>query len=371
MNGEGDMSVKDHSTIMLFGKKIPVPEYHIPATSQKGCQIQPNSTTMNACSNLKQTRIEMPRTQNIEIPKNSSKQENESKVTTSTVEDTMEASSTDQDKVLKKPDKIVQCPRCNSFDTKFCYFNNYNVNQPRHFCRNCHRYWTAGGTMRNVAVGAGRRKNKHIGSQYRQMIVASGGTPAANLEANDSLQHDNGIVLKFGLDVDASANNGTENREESSSLCVSSVTNGYTRGTELTESEQNRSKPLQSYPASSWIIPMNQSWNNVTSMVQSSMQMYPTTMQWCHAPMVAVTNIFTPNISLQFVPGSYGNGNVSIGSNGCTSPSSSTTSNSLCSGNGSPILGKHTRDSVLTHEEKPEMRVFAPKTLRIDETNLE
>jgi hypothetical protein len=46
MNGEGDMSVKDHSTIMLFGKKIPVQEYHIPATSQKGCQIQPNSTTM-------------------------------------------------------------------------------------------------------------------------------------------------------------------------------------------------------------------------------------------------------------------------------------------------------------------------------------
>jgi hypothetical protein len=225
--------------------------------------------------------------------------------------------------------------------------------------------------MRNVAVGAGRRKNKHIGSQYRQMIVASGGTPAANLEANDSLQHDNGIVLKFGLDVDASANNGTENREESSSLCVSSVTNGYTRGTELSETEQNRSKTLQSYPASSWIIPMNQSWNNVTSMVQSSMQMYPTTMQWCHAPMVAVTNIFTPNISLQFVPGSYGNGNVSIGSNGCTSPSSSTTSNSLCSGNGSPILGKHTRDSVLSHEEKLEMRVFAPKTLRIDETNLE
>jgi hypothetical protein len=37
-----------------------------------------------------------------------------------------------------------------------------------------------------------------------------------------------------------------------------------------------------------------------------------------------------------------------------------------------PLLGKHTsKDSVLTHEEKPEMRVFAPKTLRIDETNLE
>lgn len=63
-------------------------------------------------------------------------------------------------KNLQKPDKVVACPRCNSQDTKFCYYNNYNVNQPRHFCKNCQRYWTAGGTLRNVPVGAGRRKNK-------------------------------------------------------------------------------------------------------------------------------------------------------------------------------------------------------------------
>ncbi|KAI4372004.1 hypothetical protein MLD38_010292 [Melastoma candidum] len=60
----------------------------------------------------------------------------------------------------KKPDKIIPCPRCKSMETKFCYFNNYNVNQPRHFCKGCHRYWTAGGALRNVPVGAGRRKNK-------------------------------------------------------------------------------------------------------------------------------------------------------------------------------------------------------------------
>lgn len=61
----------------------------------------------------------------------------------------------------KKPDRTLPCPRCNSLDTKFCYYNNYNVNQPRHFCKGCQRYWTAGGTLRNVAVGAGRRKRKH------------------------------------------------------------------------------------------------------------------------------------------------------------------------------------------------------------------
>lgn len=64
---------------------------------------------------------------------------------------------------LKKPDKILPCPRCSSMDTKFCYFNNYNVNQPRHFCKHCQRYWTAGGAMRNVPVGAGRRKNRPLG----------------------------------------------------------------------------------------------------------------------------------------------------------------------------------------------------------------
>ncbi|OMO65378.1 Zinc finger, Dof-type [Corchorus olitorius] len=65
--------------------------------------------------------------------------------------------------VDKRPDKIIPCPRCKSMETKFCYFNNYNVNQPRHFCKGCQRYWTAGGALRNVPVGAGRRKAKPPG----------------------------------------------------------------------------------------------------------------------------------------------------------------------------------------------------------------
>ena len=60
----------------------------------------------------------------------------------------------------KASEKIIPCPRCKSMETKFCYFNNYNVNQPRHFCKGCQRYWTAGGALRNVPVGAGRRKAK-------------------------------------------------------------------------------------------------------------------------------------------------------------------------------------------------------------------
>jgi hypothetical protein len=57
-----------------------------------------------------------------------------------------------------KPVETLPCPRCESMNTKFCYYNNYSVTQPRHFCRQCQRYWTAGGTLRNVPVGGGSRK---------------------------------------------------------------------------------------------------------------------------------------------------------------------------------------------------------------------
>ncbi|XP_057544738.1 cyclic dof factor 4-like [Amaranthus tricolor] len=76
-----------------------------------------------------------------------------------------QSSSEDKNNNLinKRPDKIIPCPRCKSMETKFCYFNNYNVNQPRHFCKGCQRYWTAGGALRNVPIGAGRRKIKPPG----------------------------------------------------------------------------------------------------------------------------------------------------------------------------------------------------------------
>lgn len=53
----------------------------------------------------------------------------------------------------------LQCPRCESTNTKFCYYNNYNLSQPRHFCKNCRRYWTRGGALRNIPVGGGTRKS--------------------------------------------------------------------------------------------------------------------------------------------------------------------------------------------------------------------
>ncbi|MBA0704958.1 hypothetical protein Golax_017179, partial [Gossypium laxum] len=58
------------------------------------------------------------------------------------------------------PEVALKCPRCESTNTKFCYFNNYSLTQPRHLCKTCKRYWTRGGALRNVPVGGGCRRNK-------------------------------------------------------------------------------------------------------------------------------------------------------------------------------------------------------------------
>ncbi|RZB87746.1 dof zinc finger protein DOF4.6-like isoform X1 [Glycine soja] len=66
--------------------------------------------------------------------------------------------------VERKPrpqkEQAINCPRCHSINTKFCYYNNYSLTQPRYFCKTCRRYWTEGGTLRNIPVGGGSRKNK-------------------------------------------------------------------------------------------------------------------------------------------------------------------------------------------------------------------
>lgn len=63
-----------------------------------------------------------------------------------------------------QPEQALKCPRCDSTNTKFCYYNNYSLTQPRYFCKSCRRYWTKGGTLRNVPVGGGCRKNKRSSS---------------------------------------------------------------------------------------------------------------------------------------------------------------------------------------------------------------
>ncbi|KAK4782728.1 hypothetical protein SAY86_007102 [Trapa natans] len=71
------------------------------------------------------------------------------------------------------PEGPLKCPRCESTNTKFCYFNNYSLSQPRHFCKTCRRYWTRGGTLRNVPVGGGCRKNKRSKGSTSKSLASS------------------------------------------------------------------------------------------------------------------------------------------------------------------------------------------------------
>nr|GMC52318.1 dof zinc finger protein DOF3.4-like [Ipomoea batatas] len=72
--------------------------------------------------------------------------------------------------VAAEAEKLA-CPRCDSTNTKFCYYNNYNLCQPRYFCKSCRRYWTRGGSLRNVPVGGATRKPS---SKKRSRAVGSG-----------------------------------------------------------------------------------------------------------------------------------------------------------------------------------------------------
>ncbi|KAJ6809252.1 uncharacterized protein M6B38_161020 [Iris pallida] len=77
--------------------------------------------------------------------------------------------------------EALRCPRCDSSNTKFCYYNNYNLTQPRHFCKTCRRYWTKGGALRNVPIGGGCRKTRAAAT-----VVITGGTKSARPVAADA-----------------------------------------------------------------------------------------------------------------------------------------------------------------------------------------
>nr|XP_029117935.1 dof zinc finger protein DOF2.1 isoform X1 [Elaeis guineensis] len=83
-------------------------------------------------------------------------------------------------KLRPHPDQALKCPRCDSTNTKFCYYNNYSLSQPRYFCKGCRRYWTQGGSLRNVPVGGGSRKNKRSSSSSSKRIADQDPTANSN-----------------------------------------------------------------------------------------------------------------------------------------------------------------------------------------------
>ncbi|CAN6904506.1 unnamed protein product [Brassica oleracea] len=82
------------------------------------------------------------------------------------------------------PEAALKCPRCESTNTKFCYFNNYNLTQPRHFCKTCRRYWTRGGALRNVPVGGGFRRNKRSKPKSTVVVSADNNNTSSSLSCH-------------------------------------------------------------------------------------------------------------------------------------------------------------------------------------------
>ncbi|XP_074315783.1 cyclic dof factor 1-like [Silene latifolia] len=181
--------------ITLFGRKIQVKgdeDYHSPSSINDSCVDQVDKELVEASPMEENQEDDNSSAEAIDSEKDSQSQQDIEKESNDT-------KNPDQ-KQLKKPDKLLPCPRCKSMDTKFCYYNNYNINQPRHFCKSCYRYWTAGGTMRNVPVGAGRRKNKSSASRLSHLIVSEALESARFDGLNHSGLSPNGTVLTFGPD---------------------------------------------------------------------------------------------------------------------------------------------------------------------------
>ncbi|XP_062208595.1 cyclic dof factor 2-like isoform X2 [Phragmites australis] len=338
-----------------------------------------------------------------------------------------ESDGSGQEEVLKKPDKILPCPRCNSMETKFCYFNNYNVNQPRHFCRNCQRYWTAGGTMRNVPVGAGRRRNKQPSLHRHAMMPCDGDVS----NVSDATHHqslpveshvlpgptkENERVTKSGFEVplckseapvlynkeqsntDLVSLTSGDNKEEkscASSVAVSGCSENWMPENTVTKESNDVSGycngvskphlPSQSYPTGPTLVfPWSHGWNNVAVMAatQCSTPVHglengkasPLSLQ--PPPVMPAPGICAPVVPFPLVPPFWScipgwpNGTCSSpwpGSNGTALPSLPPNS-TTCTGNNSTILGKHSREANSLGGEKARKNLWTPKALRIDDT---
>lgn len=121
------------------------------------------------------------------------------------------------------------CPRCASTNTKFCYYNNYSLSQPRYFCKGCRRYWTKGGSLRNVPVGGGCRKNRRgksssssrLQHQSHQRAFSCENTESSSVgddaQQNNNVSRDIDMALVFAKFLNPKPTTGEDNNGSPSS----------------------------------------------------------------------------------------------------------------------------------------------------------
>ncbi|KAL9662651.1 hypothetical protein QQ045_027484 [Rhodiola kirilowii] len=312
----------------------------------------------------------------------------------------VETDTGSQEKVLKKPDKVIPCPRCRSLNTKFCYFNNYNVNQPRHFCKNCQRYWTAGGTIRNVPVGAGKRKNKQLPLQYNQVATSSeGSTQGDSVASSDHLVQSNlsisipptslngndeaaklcmtplcdSMVSMFSQNGPITVELASTGVAEEPSLSVSSILSTTMNELELQNKEAAIFRPSGLYHGSTPSIPLpyctNPQWTYPWVPVTCWRQPGEPT-ETGHISLEDVPVICTPDINFPVIPywgciPVFNNSASKVSLAGSSQHfSSPCATDSPCSSSSTANLGKHLRETNASAEEKK--CLWVPKSKKID-----
>ncbi|XP_060193782.1 cyclic dof factor 3-like isoform X2 [Lycium barbarum] len=306
---------------------------------------------------------------------------------TSKSEEEQGETSNSQEKILKKPHKILPCPRCNSMETKFCYFNNYNVSQPRHFCKNCQRYWTAGGTMRNVPVGAGRRKHKNSVLHYSHISVSEALSNARTDLPNGSQRPPlklNETILTFDTDkpLCESMVSVLNIADKTTQNCSG---NGFHKYKEL-EIQARDNGDDHSDESSVTDVSSKDSDNGLTDMLRQNRNNFPPHLPffagapWPYPWISVPPGYYLPSIPMPFFPANaYWGGTIPGSWNvpWMSPPTASQNQITLTSGPNSPTLGKHSRHEnvlkstgtgeELRKESNPGKRLWFPKTLRIDD----
>ncbi|CAL9100437.1 unnamed protein product [Musa textilis] len=329
------MSENGDAAIKLFGKTIPLR----PSSSggrdekdhQQGEGALKSSSQDHESADSQEKSETATSTSDLHTPASA---DPEDVSTNNSIHKEEEEEEEESQRSVKKPDKTLPCPRCKSLDTKFCYYNNYSVNQPRYLCRNCQRYWTAGGTMRNVPVGAGRRKNKN--SCHIRRIALS---ESAFLALQSNARYPQNTVLSFGSM--ASARVLPEKTVSCNRYGIhgemapppSTMINGDeksrrpsdTLNAKGSQNHQRTTAPIPCFSGSPWPYP----WNPALPFCASSLPVpfYPAAAYWSGPWLSPAAFLFTkwlsPNIRIQ------------------------------CS-----HLGKHSRDDTC---------ILIPKTPRIDD----
>lgn len=318
-----------------------------------------------------------------------------------------ECSSGRQDKASQP----LPCPRCNSTKTKFCYFNNYNVNQPRHFCKSCHRYWTAGGKVRNVSQ-SGRRKNKASCPENQLASASSGGGPTSQVDISpadqtqlssqqpsEKSQMEAELMTNGDSPLDGSVmalpalqdkknflDTAKVNLLDRVSLPLQSLVfadNEVSGNTPIERNEvsgtasierprisaigpcglnSNALPILQGFPRPPWIYPYEIDWKGMACGSKGGGQgIAPRGSSAMIAPRVCTPNSVSPFVHPSLWDSDAGVRNLQPNSNLSHEPS---TSNGSSLGQSSQSLGKHSRDLTSFNEENARLSVL--KTPRMN-----